>query len=92
MFANWDGENEGAYSDANLTAFAASLDLDLDQFGDCFNSGKYLSKIKADLNDGLEAGVNSTPTFFLNGVNVGGLKSYPAYQFMLEEALSEVGG
>ena len=92
IFLNWNGENDGAYSDANLMAFADSVGLNLDQFDDCFNSGKYLSKIKTDQADGLAAGVNSTPTLFLNGVNIGGSRSYPAYQFMLEEALAEVDG
>lgn len=92
VFINWDGENDGAYSDVNLVNFANSVVADVDQFEQCLSSRKYLDKVKDDREAGFAAGVNSTPTLFLNGVNIGGLKSYPAYQFMLEEVLAEVGG
>jgi protein-disulfide isomerase len=55
--------------------FATSVVGDVDQFKDCLGSRKYLDKVKADQKAGFEAGVNSTPTLFLNGVNIGGLGS-----------------
>jgi protein-disulfide isomerase len=55
-------------------------------------SGKYLSKITSDREAAIEFGVNSTPTLFLNGVNIGGLKEYGYYRVRLEEALNEVDG
>ena len=87
VFLNWNGENEGAFSDANLVNFANSIVDDIDQFEGCLSSRKYLDKVAADREAGIAAGVNSTPTLFLNGVNIGGLKSY-----ILEEALAEAGG
>jgi protein-disulfide isomerase len=66
--------------------------LFLSQFDECMESGKYLSKITSDREAAIEFGVNSTPTLFLNGVNIGGLKEYGYYRVRLEEALNEVDG
>ena len=38
-----------------------------DAFTTCLNSGKYKAKIESDKIDGTNAGVKSTPTFFVNG-------------------------
>jgi len=89
---NWDGENEGTYSDANLRIFAEMTGLLLGQFDECMSTNKYLAKVEADRDAAIELGVNSTPTLFLNGVNLGGLRDYGYYRVRLEEALAEVGG
>jgi protein-disulfide isomerase len=66
--------------------------LFLNQFDECMSTNKYLAKVEADLDAGVAAGVNSTPTLFLNGVNLGGLRDYGYYRVRIEEALNEVGG
>jgi peroxiredoxin/predicted DsbA family dithiol-disulfide isomerase len=50
-----------------VSVLAQRLGLDLDRFAQEVNSHAYLPKIKADLEAGLEAGVNGTPCFFING-------------------------
>jgi protein-disulfide isomerase len=89
---NWDGENEGTYSDANLRTFGEMNGLFMNQFDECMDTNKYLSKVEADLQDGADAGVNSTPTIFLNGVNITGPNEYSHYRVKIEEALAKVGG
>lgn len=59
---------QGQFSDIRLEAFAESLNLDLQQFNSCIQSGKYQSKIDADLSLGAELGVNGTPSLFVNGI------------------------
>jgi protein-disulfide isomerase len=92
VFINWGGENQGAYSDANLRFFAEMTGLNLVQFDGCMSSNKYLAKVQADRDAALANGVNSTPTLFLDGVNLGGLKDYSFYRLRIEEALAKVGG
>ncbi len=65
--------------------------LDMEQFNGCMSTNKYLPKVQTDRDAAIAAGVNSTPTFFLNGVNLGGLRDYGFYRVRLEEALAEVG-
>lgn len=50
--------------------YAKSLDLDLEKFKNDFSSAEIKAKIEADLQSGISAGVNSTPTFFLNGEKI----------------------
>ena len=71
IYANWNGENQGAFSDRRLQAMAESFELDTKVFNDCFNANKYKADIQADFDLGQEMGVEGTPTVFVNGNRVG---------------------
>ena len=47
--------------------YAKSLELDPDKFSQAVTDHKFLPKIQQDTSDGNRLGVNSTPTFFVNG-------------------------
>ena len=83
LFANWNGENIGAYADRRLLAFAESLGLEMGGFKKCFNSNTYQTQIDKDFSDGLDAGVESTPSIFVNGelvTNPDGANLVPTYE------------
>jgi protein-disulfide isomerase len=65
-------ENQANLADADLKRYAVQSGLNSIQFGTCLQNGKYLGAIQQDFNTGLAAGVNSTPTFFINGIGVRG--------------------
>ena len=67
VFANWNGENQGAYSDKRLVAFAETIGLDMTKFNDCFNANRYKDQIEQDKAAGEKAGVQGTPSVFVNG-------------------------
>lgn len=67
LFANWDGENQGAFNDIRLVAFAEILGLDMSDFKSCFDQNKYWDEISADLTSGTNSGVTGTPSVFVNG-------------------------
>jgi len=67
LFANWNGENQNAFSDKRLVAFAESLALDMDAFNKCFQANTYLGEIESDLAAGRMKGVQGTPSVFVNG-------------------------
>jgi len=71
IFANWDGENQGAFSDPRLQALAESLGLDMAAFNECFTANKYEADIQADFDLGKQMGVSGTPTVFVNGSKAG---------------------
>lgn len=78
LYANQRGENEGAFTKDKLKAFAKTLNLDSEKFDKCLDLDKYLDKVLNDASDGKNLGVDSTPTFFLNGeiiLGVSDLKS-----------------
>ena len=73
-----------------LQAFAEELDLDMDAFNTCFESGTYRSRVLQDGADANAAGINSTPSFVLNGqliVPPGNLP-YEEFQIRIEQALA----
>lgn len=57
--------NQQALGLTELPQYAQALGFDLAKFQQCLESGKEASKIRNDLADGLKAGVQGTPTFFL---------------------------
>lgn len=65
LFTHQNGENKGAFSDANLKSFASSLGLDTASFNTCFDSKKYESLVIDSTKAGSAAGVNGTPKGFI---------------------------
>jgi protein-disulfide isomerase len=70
LFVNWNGENQGAFVDKRLTAFAETLGLDMEKFNTCFKANTFKSEIDSDYDLGLRYGVQGTPTVFVNGTSV----------------------
>ena len=67
--------------DAELFNVASFIGLDVDMFRACLESGKYREKVEADIDDGVKAGVNGTPSSFIlvNGKlkdTIGGAQPY----------------
>jgi protein-disulfide isomerase len=51
-----------------LIAAATLLRLDVERFTDDLRRHAYAERIREDFLSGVRAGVNGTPTFFINGV------------------------
>ncbi len=71
LFSSQKGENEGAFSDANLASFAEGLGLDKAKFQTCLSSQKYLPSVSEHNAYASAKGVRGTPTFFVNGQTAG---------------------
>lgn len=89
LYTNQGQENSGTFSKDNLKKFAATLGLNTQQFNDCVDSGKYAKDVQTDLSDGQKAGVNGTPTVFINGVPVVGAQPYTAFKSAIDAALAK---
>jgi protein-disulfide isomerase len=70
LFANWNGANQGAFSDVRLVAFAEAIDLDMSTFETCFESRTHYDVITQDLELGGQMLVTGTPALFVNGEQV----------------------
>ena len=91
IYANWNGENQGAYDDKRLTAFAEKVGLDMDAFNACFEANKYKAEIQADFDGGNAVGVQGTPSIFVNGtfIKPGFVPSYDEVRQAVEAAMAE---
>ncbi len=57
---------------SDFAAIATEIGLNTLSFGECLDSGKNESLINADLDEAVSLGVQSTPIFFVNGIEVKG--------------------
>ncbi len=88
LFANWNGENEGAFNDDRLSAFAAALNLDTQVFDACKSEGRYVADVNATFDEGNTMGVQGTPSVFVNGtiVNPGYIPTFEDIAAAVEAA------
>ena len=75
----------------DLTARARKLNLDLEAFNQCLDSGKYAAAVQQDLEDGMVAGVSGTPAVFINGRPLKGSKPYEGMKKVIDDELQRVG-
>lgn len=71
-----------------LKRYAADLQLDSAAFAACLDSGKYADAVRQDMAQGTGLGVNSTPTFFINGRYLSGAQPFSAFQAQIDDALA----
>ncbi|EKD63529.1 MAG: DsbA oxidoreductase [uncultured bacterium] len=81
IIANYD-EWSTYTGDVNqlLTDYAATLEgVDTTAFKACLDNGTYYDEVEADMSDGRDAGVQGTPSFFVNGEKIMGVMPYEDY-------------
>ncbi len=68
--------------------YAASLNLNVEQFKKDLRSPKIIEKINEDYQRGLDSGVNATPTLFLNGEKIAPkLYNYETFKNLIKSKL-----
>lgn len=85
-------ENQEKWSEKDkaldiFVEYAKELKLDVDRFKKEVEEKKYKAKIEKDISDGNAAGVNSTPTFYINGVAQAGVMPFDEFKKRIEEEL-----
>ena len=73
-----------------FTQYAGEFDLDMDQFAECLNTGKYTEEVLADYQAGQAAGVTGTPSFFVNGRTLRGAVPLSMFQSIIDSELSQM--
>ena len=85
-------ENQETWSESNkaqdiFVSYAENLELDVAAFTNALNNKDAVEKINADQDDGIKLGVNSTPTFYINGEKQAGGMSYSTFKEKIDAAL-----
>ncbi len=66
LYTFQDGPPDSGWADRDsLNSFASSLNMNMDEFNDCMDSSKYKIRVKANYNEAVKNGVDSTPTFII---------------------------
>jgi protein-disulfide isomerase len=76
------------FSRDGFLKIAADLGLNTTTFASCIDSGKYADEVLGDLQDGINMGVQSTPTFYINGFKVEGALPYESFKSIIDQILA----
>lgn len=79
--------NPDQHEETDLKRFAREVGMDGNAFDTCLASMRDTVSIQQDLADGLQAGVEGTPTFFFNGLRVQGGLDAATLEFLIQKSL-----
>lgn len=89
LFANLNDEISDPFAPRRLEAFAEAINLDMDSFNACVESGKYTAQVAQDGIDGTAGGVTGTPAFFVNDQFISGAQPYEVFRDAIEAELAK---
>lgn len=81
-------ENSAALNDDLYASLASEIGLNVATFEMCMTSDKHKSAIQDDMQFAIDLGVQSTPTFFINGLAVVGAQPLEVFQQVIDEELA----
>lgn len=85
-------ENQKQWTPGNaeevIMGYAEGLELNMEQFRSDINSEAVKSAVENGRLSGMRSSVNSTPSFFLNGVKIQNPRSLQEFKTLLDEALA----
>lgn len=79
----------GDRSDADLQKRAVAIGLDGSTFATCLASERHDATIRRSVEQGTELGVSGTPTFFINGRRLVGVRSLQEFREVIDAELKE---
>jgi protein-disulfide isomerase len=88
LFAHQSSMGNASTFEAELTAAATALGLDIPAWQACRADPATTSAVNADAAGGTAAGVNGTPTFSINGVPLVGAQPLSAFECAVDAALA----
>lgn len=82
-------DHQQALDESSLVGYAKKLGLNVDQFKEALKDHRHQKAIKADIEQGNQVGVNSTPSFYINGVPFVGAQPYEAFKGAIDSELAQ---
>jgi protein-disulfide isomerase len=84
----YEMQGRGAFSRENLQRMAQALPLDLTDFTDCLDTGRFSAQVQAETNAAIALGLQGTPGFVINGRPLAGALPFEMFQSVIDEALA----
>lgn len=90
---NTQGQGTVQFSNDDLKRWASEIGLNTAQFNSCLDSNKYDSEVSKDFQDGSNAGVSGTPTFYIGNPQKGyielvGAQPYSVIKQVIDQELA----
>ena len=82
--------NQSMLQQPGLIEHARKLGFDEKSFEACLTTGKFRSAVQSDYQDGVKAGVNGTPSFFINGIYLNGNQPTAEFARIIEDELAAI--
>lgn len=82
-------ENQEKLDIDSLKLYAKELGLNTSEFNKCLDSKKHEAEVEKDIQDGQSADVSGTPTSFINGHKIVGVKPLSEFKKIIEEELKK---
>lgn len=87
LFQNQKDWESGKDAMKMFEEYADVVGLDVEKFKQDIADKKFEEVVQKDINDGYSLGINSTPTFFLNGEKMSGGLPYDQFKAKIDAAL-----
>jgi protein-disulfide isomerase len=87
----FEGQDQWSGNTGAVTIFkgmAGELGLDQGEFDSCLDGNKYADKVAADSEEGLAQGIQSTPSFLINDMQLAGAQPFEAFQQQIDYLLA----
>ncbi len=85
--AKGGGEDDGFYNTAEFLKLAQQVGLNIPTFTSCINNNTDANIVTQERGNAAAAGINSTPSFIINGQLITGAQPYSVFQQALDSAL-----
>lgn len=80
-------ENQSALGRADLDRYAQQLGLDMTEFAEALDSGRFADQVDEEMNQGRGVGVSGTPSFLIGDELLVGAQPFARFQPVIERAL-----
>lgn len=87
LFTNHDNWENSKDVKTIFKEYASTLGLDMVKYEEDVNSKFVIDKINSDLKSGTKAGINSTPTFYLNGQKINNPQGDDDFKKLIDDAV-----
>ncbi len=87
--SNAGGQQQEVLTVQNLEKWAKQIKLDTKQFNQCLEDQQFSSEVAKDVADGQAAGVEGTPTFYINGKQIVGALPYESFQQAIDQVIAQ---
>ena len=74
----------------NVEAYARDIGLDMSEFNECLNSGKYAALVAQHTSEARALGFSGTPSFTINDQNLVGAQPYENFAAVVDQELARL--